>query len=92
LSNITSADNIKSKISTVIQHHVNFSFTCEHKNKIEDEIIGKIINITIFTYTKGLNLILSGKDTRKIGFRNNIYKNAAELYKKRLKIKNRKYC
>jgi hypothetical protein len=92
LSNITSAENIKSKISTVIQHHVKFSFTCEHKNKIEDEIIGKIINITIFTYIKGLNLILSGKDTRKIDFRNNIYKNAAELYKKRLKIKNRKYC
>jgi hypothetical protein len=42
---------------------------------------------TIFTYIKGLNLMLSGKDTRKVEFRNNIYKNAAELYKKRLKIK-----
>jgi hypothetical protein len=54
--------------------------------------VAEIINITIFTYIKGLNLILSGTDTRKIDFRNNIYKNAAELYKKRLKIKNRKYC
>jgi hypothetical protein len=38
LSNIISADNIKSKISTVRSL----------KNKIEDEIIGKIIHLTTF--------------------------------------------
>jgi hypothetical protein len=44
LSNIISADNIKSKISTVIQ-----TIFRSLKNKIEDEIIGKIIHLTTFT-------------------------------------------
>jgi hypothetical protein len=35
-------------------------------------------------------LVLSGKDTRAVEFQNEIYKNAMEMYGKRLKIKTRK--
>jgi hypothetical protein len=49
LSNITSADNIKSKISTVIRHKYLMLICRSLKNKIEDKIIGKIIHLTTFT-------------------------------------------
>ena len=85
LSNITSPDDITSKILTVVQYMLIFF---SHKLIIEEEI-NKIVNLTIITYNKGLNLILAGKETMLV-FKNNIYKKASELYKKRLKIKNRK--
>jgi hypothetical protein len=49
-SNIISADNIKSKILTVVQtsRYLMLIFR-SLKNKIEDEIIGKIIHLTTFT-------------------------------------------
>jgi hypothetical protein len=46
--------------------------------------------MTIFTFTKGINSILNGKDTRTVQFKNQIYRNAFQMYTKRLKIKNRK--
>jgi hypothetical protein len=87
LANITSFKNCK---HIVIPYHVKFSFTCDHKEKIETEIINKIINLIIFTFVKGINLILSGKDTRVTQYQNKVYNEAVTLYKKKLNIKNRK--
>jgi hypothetical protein len=90
LSNITSPHNIRNKILIVIPHYVKFSFTCEHKSIIENEINNKIINLIIFNFSHGINLVLSGKDTRAVEFKNKIYKNAMTMYRKRLKIKTSK--
>jgi hypothetical protein len=43
-----------------------------------------------FTFSNGINLVLRGKDTRAVEFQNKIYKNAMEMYRKRLKIKTTK--
>jgi hypothetical protein len=64
------------------------SFECEQKFEIEPEIVHKIVTLTIFTFVKGIKLILSGKDTRTLMYKNKIFVNAVEMYKKRLKIKN----
>jgi hypothetical protein len=92
LSNITSPHNIRNKILIVIPHYVKFSFTCEHKSIIENEINNKIINLIIFNFSHGINLVLSGKDTRAVEFKNKIYKNAMQMYRKRLKIKLQNKC
>ena len=90
LNNCTSFDNIKNKISFIVSHHVKFSFHCEHKELIESEICNKIIYLTIFTFVKGLNLILSGRDTRVSTHKNALYQNACIMYQKKLKSKNRR--
>jgi hypothetical protein len=64
-----------------------FSFECEQKFEIEPEIVDKIVTLTIFTFVKEIKLILSDKDTRTLMYKNKIFVNAVEMYKKRLKIK-----
>jgi hypothetical protein len=64
-----------------------FSFECEQKFEIEPEIVDKIVTLTIFTFVKEIKLTLSDKDTRTLMYKNKIFVNAVEMYKKRLKIK-----
>jgi hypothetical protein len=41
-----------------------FSYECEQKFENGQEIVHKIVTLTIFTFVKGVKLILSGKNTR----------------------------
>jgi hypothetical protein len=75
------------KFFRVDNDNKKFSFECEQKFEIEPERVDKIVTLTIFTFVKGIKLILSGKDTRTLMYKNKIFVNAVEMYKKRLKIK-----
>jgi hypothetical protein len=65
----------------VVLHYVKFSFECEQKFEIEPEIVDKIVTLTIFTFVKGIKLILRGKikNTRTLMDKNKIFVNAVEM-------------
>jgi hypothetical protein len=48
-------------------------------------IINKIINISIFRFPKGINTILSDKDSRVVSYKNEVYNQALAMCKKSCK-------
>jgi hypothetical protein len=44
-------------------------------------IINKIINISIFRFPKGINTILSDKDSRVVSYKNEVYNQALAMCK-----------
>lgn len=65
--------------------NLKFIKCIEHRKELKHTVVQVIIKLFLYTFCKTVNRILSGRDTRYVAYRNSIFKQAIEYYKKKQK-------